>query len=164
LLAVVLAASPTFAATFSVTGLTDVTGTLTIDTVAGTVTVADLDYSVTSPPDYTNIVSQFQNASVGYLVRVADGSTGTVDLLTIVLDDNGTSLVGYEGGAIVLAHFLSGCTAIASVFQCSGVSADLGTGALTATPLPAALPLFATGIGGLGLLGWRRKRKVQAVA
>jgi hypothetical protein len=31
-------------------------------------------------------------------------------------------------------------------------------------PLPAALPLFATGIGGLGLLGWRRKRKAQAVA
>ena len=28
-----------------------------------------------------------------------------------------------------------------------------------ATPLPAALPLFATGIDGLGLLGWRRKRK-----
>ena len=30
-----------------------------------------------------------------------------------------------------------------------------------ATPLPAALPLFATGLGGLGLLGWRRKRKAQ---
>jgi hypothetical protein len=29
------------------------------------------------------------------------------------------------------------------------------------TPLPAALPLFATGLGGLGLLGWRRKRKAQ---
>jgi len=27
------------------------------------------------------------------------------------------------------------------------------------TPLPAALPLFATGIGGLGLLGRRRRRK-----
>ena len=26
------------------------------------------------------------------------------------------------------------------------------------TPLPAALPLFATGLGALGLLGWRRKR------
>jgi len=26
-------------------------------------------------------------------------------------------------------------------------------------PLPAALPLFATGLGALGLLGWRRKRK-----
>jgi hypothetical protein len=33
-----------------------------------------------------------------------------------------------------------------------------------ATPLPAALPLFVTGIGGLGLLGWRRKRKAVAVA
>jgi hypothetical protein len=30
------------------------------------------------------------------------------------------------------------------------------------TPLPTALPLFATGLGALGLLGWRRKRK-QAV-
>ena len=27
------------------------------------------------------------------------------------------------------------------------------------TPLPAALPLFAAGLGGLGLLGWRRKRR-----
>ena len=27
------------------------------------------------------------------------------------------------------------------------------------TPLPGALPLFATGLGALGLLGWRRKRK-----
>jgi hypothetical protein len=28
-----------------------------------------------------------------------------------------------------------------------------------ATPLPGAFPLFATGLGALGLLGWRRKRK-----
>ena len=39
-----------------------------------------------------------------------------------------------------------------------------GEGAPTPTPLPAALPLFATGIGALGLLGWRRKRKVTAIA
>ena len=31
------------------------------------------------------------------------------------------------------------------------------------TPLPAALPLFASGLGALGLLGWRRKRKASAV-
>ena len=32
----------------------------------------------------------------------------------------------------------------------------------TTTPLPAALPLFATGLGALGVLGWRRKRKNAA--
>ncbi len=31
----------------------------------------------------------------------------------------------------------------------------------TTTPLPATLPLFASGLGALGLLGWRRKRKAQ---
>jgi hypothetical protein len=30
------------------------------------------------------------------------------------------------------------------------------------TPLPAGLPLFASGLGALGLLGWRRKRKNTA--
>jgi hypothetical protein len=33
---------------------------------------------------------------------------------------------------------------------------------ISAVPLPAALPLFATGLGALGLLGWRRKRKLAA--
>jgi hypothetical protein len=30
------------------------------------------------------------------------------------------------------------------------------------TPIPATLPLFATGLGAIGLLGWRRKRKNAA--
>jgi hypothetical protein len=33
-----------------------------------------------------------------------------------------------------------------------------------ATPLPAALPLFAGGLGVIGLLGWRRKWKARAIA
>ena len=32
------------------------------------------------------------------------------------------------------------------------------------TPLPAALPLFASGLGALGLIGWRKKRKAQLAA
>jgi hypothetical protein len=32
------------------------------------------------------------------------------------------------------------------------------------TPVPAALPLFASGLGAMGLFGWRRKRKAQAAA
>jgi hypothetical protein len=34
----------------------------------------------------------------------------------------------------------------------------------TVTPLPAALPLFAAGLGALGLLGWRRKQTARSVA
>ena len=34
---------------------------------------------------------------------------------------------------------------------------------LSQTPLPPALPLFATGLGVMGLLAWRRKRKAAAV-
>jgi len=33
---------------------------------------------------------------------------------------------------------------------------------VSSVPLPATLPLFATGLGALGLLGWRRKRKLSA--
>ena len=35
---------------------------------------------------------------------------------------------------------------------------------VSATPLPAALPLFASGLGALGLLGWRRKKMAAAIA
>ncbi len=46
----------------------------------------------------------------------------------------------------------------------TGISTDLATFTpVSTTPLPAALPLFATGLGGLRLLGWRRKRKNAAL-
>jgi hypothetical protein len=46
------------------------------------------------------------------------------------------------------------CTSITS--QSVDVSA--------ATTLPAALPLFASGLGAMGLFGWRRKRKGAATS
>jgi hypothetical protein len=44
-----------------------------------------------------------------------------------------------------------------------GGSITTFTASPSVTPLPAALPLFATGIGAMGLLGWRRKRKNAGV-
>jgi hypothetical protein len=35
---------------------------------------------------------------------------------------------------------------------------------VSTTPLPAALPLFATGLGAMGLFGWRRKRTFTSPA
>ena len=43
----------------------------------------------------------------------------------------------------------------------SGVSVAF-TPPVSSVPLPATLPLFATGLGALGLLGWRRKKKTIA--
>src|SRR5262249_37772841 len=42
-----------------------------------------------------------------------------------------------------------------------GLQAEISEASPPAVPLPAALPLFATGLGVLGLLGWRRKRKAS---
>lgn len=41
---------------------------------------------------------------------------------------------------------------------------QVGGTSVSATPLPAALPLFATGLGAMGLLGWRKRRKAALAA
>jgi hypothetical protein len=62
----------------------------------------------------------------------------------------------------------------ADIYQ-GGCTGDYCTGAVGATqslqggnqgstPLPAALPLFASGVGAVGFLTWRRKQKAQAAA
>ena len=55
---------------------------------------------------------------------------------------------------------------ISAGLSCGNCTVDLQTvityTGVSATPLPAALPLFASGLGALGLLGWRRKRKNAA--
>jgi hypothetical protein len=51
-----------------------------------------------------------------------------------------------------------------SVTGPSGWGVEDITTATAATPLPAAIPLFASGLGALGLFGWRRKRTARSVA
>jgi hypothetical protein len=45
-----------------------------------------------------------------------------------------------------------------------GFSFGFTSASISATPLPAALPLFAGGLSALGLIGWRRKRKAARTA
>ena len=42
-------------------------------------------------------------------------------------------------------------------------SAGIGNGLVATTPIPAALPLFASALGGIALVGWRRKKTAAAV-
>ena len=42
------------------------------------------------------------------------------------------------------------------------LNGDVFAAAGAETPLPAALPLFTSGLGALGLLVWRRKRRATS--
>ena len=73
----------------------------------------------------------------------------------------GNTVYGVEGNGTIM--FFGTFTSISwtnPVFE-NWYGFTVGT---SETPLPAALPLFASGLGALGLLGWRRKRKTQAAA
>ena len=94
-------------------------------------------------------------------VQVYDGRTL---LNTQFHDDPGTGFFSIFADpeaitSLVLTSDVTGET-LPNNFEFDNFAAIEST---AATPIPAALPLFATGIGGLGLLGWRRKRKAKRV-
>ena len=78
------------------------------------------------------------------------------------IDQNGKFVISGITDLLVSAivvQFGTGPTNRPQVFvnpNCTGA----GCGNPPAVPLPAALPLFAGGLGVLGLLGWRRKKKM----
>jgi hypothetical protein len=84
------------------------------------------------------------------------------NILQMIFSNNAAGLFLAGSGTIFPSDATSGC-AVNSRVSCV-ISGTITLETTSATPLPAALPLFATGLGGLGLLGWRRKRKAQAVA
>jgi uncharacterized protein (TIGR03118 family) len=97
----------------------------------------------------TNSISAFDLTTLALVGTIAINGPG--GLLALEFGNGG------NGGSPNTLYFTDSLTIEAA-------AADGLFGAIEPTPLPAALPLFATGIGGLGLFGWRRKRKAQAGA
>jgi Protein of unknown function (DUF642) len=105
------------------------------------------------------------------------GTTSTVDV-----DINGSLFLAAENSCtttctstltwqLFTTTFTATSTSTVLAFLNGDPSTDTSNGldniTLTATtipptPLPAAFPLFATGLGALGLFGWRRKRNSTA--
>jgi hypothetical protein len=87
-----------------------------------------------------------------------DTSGGTIHADLTDLIGSGV-LAGYTGFGTV-----DGTVAFSPILPPNGFDGtfDVTVSATLSNPLPAALPLFASGLGALGLLGWHRKRKSVA--
>ena len=78
----------------------------------------------------------------------------------ISITQSGNSVLGSEGSGTI--QFIGTYSSISWTNPVNEFYYGFTVGApgtVGAVPLPATLPLFASGLGALGLLGWRRKRK-----
>jgi hypothetical protein len=115
------------------------TGTILHTYTAPGVTFGEL-FSLNINPDGTSFWTGDDATGILYEFDIATGALIT----TLNTGVGGSNLFGVS----VFGEFTSG-------------GGGVGGGQV---PLPAALPLFATGLGALGLLSWRRKRKSAAIA
>jgi hypothetical protein len=82
-------------------------------------------------------------------------------LYTVVMDASAQAAFDHSAVAMVDPYFDLSDLPDGVTFE---ISNGIGNALPNATPIPAALPLFASGLGALGLLGWRRKKKAAALA
>jgi hypothetical protein len=71
---------------------------------------------------------------------------------------------GPDSGVADIGNWVERIDITTNTVSWPGMGAFVVNTSVATTPLPAALPLFATGLAGLGLLGWRRKRKAHAAS
>jgi hypothetical protein len=75
---------------------------------------------------------------------------------------DGTTLIGFlVHDTAVTASYLLPWVVVAIGGNLGNPVFD-GNAVGTLVPIPAALPLFAAGLGAIGFVGWRKKRKVLA--
>jgi hypothetical protein len=136
-------------------------GDMSIDVT--THTLASIDLGFAAAADIQPAVGNTFEAYVcGGFTGCPSQGFGTVEITMTFDQDDGF----YSGGSLVGSLIpiataeISKCGIFAEpcLEQITGYSGEV----TPTTPLPAALPLFATGLGAMGLFGWRNKRKKAA--
>lgn len=135
------------------------TGGDTVTAITGTVTNGTNTDPVTGlaiPGTFDNLLFPIGTTFTGPPVVTTGSYVSASDL-----DTKGLGFTIAAGTIVVFGGYAPNSTDVTPGNNYDQTSPDgfgVGTFALTATPLPAALPLFAGGLSALGLLGWHRKR------
>ena len=174
--------SSLFSGPISITGLTffntQVLNSATIDPAIYTITLSSGGATVgsLSTTFANNVGANAETFFSGFLSGPAapsftisgnafdyDPSSG--DLLVQIFKNTGSAITGSDLFNDSNNNFLgfqrvfnSDGSLTGTVDTNVGLITQFDTSPVSTVPLPAALPLFATGLGALGLLGWRRKK------
>jgi hypothetical protein len=141
--------------------------TLADDSVSDTSSFAQFNPSLgalNSMDSSFNSMNFSLNSSISGALPPVSELLGPFDFFNVAGSQSGlTTTAGFAGSGKAGADpdltnltSLSVASTVASTGMRTGQGPTLDP---ATTPLPAALSLFATGIAGLGLIGWRRKRK-----
>jgi hypothetical protein len=142
------------------------TGTFTLDLTTNTLVSSDITTSfkniVFVGGDYNGSIFDSLTTVPSGQLRLADWGiplvTGQLFSLSFTLADLSMASFVAHGSETVYsaACFITG-------FVCGSREIVAGTiNAVATTPIPAALPLLMTALGGMGFMGWRRKRQNEA--
>jgi hypothetical protein len=174
----VLVAAPASAntiATFELNGVTfsgggTATGTFTLDLTTHTIQSSAITTS------FKNIVFVGGNYDGSFFDSFTASPTAQVNLAAWGIPFISAQLLTLQFGltdatdlSTVTSFIAAGSEKVYSFF-CPGLVCGTrtivsGTFDLVATtPIPAALPLLVTALGGMGFMGWRRKRQQSTVA